>query len=132
MSRDSDVGLRHHLSTTCCYLSKRRNQSINSHFNKSTETTATSDPHQQWKVPVKWIQTRTNNKKKLQVRSRFEALRTDGEDFPITDEYDDPGLSGTTAKKRHQGGMQNQTYKHRSETKRINTRDEGSEGDLSS
>ena len=102
-----------------------------SHVNKSTETTATSDPHQHWKVPAKWIQTRTNNKKtKLQVRSRFEALRTDDEDFPITDEYDDPGLSGTTAKKRHQGGMQNQTYKHRSETTRINTRDEGSEVDL--
>ena len=102
-----------------------------SHANKSTETTATSDPHQHWKVPVKWIQTRTNNnKKKLQVRSRFEALRTEDEDFPITDEYDNPGLSGTIAKKRHQGGMQNQTYKHRSETTRINTRDEGSEVDL--
>ena len=57
-------------------------------------------------------------------------MRTDDEDFPITDEYDDPGLPGTTAKKRHQGGMQNQTYKHRSETTRNNTRDEGSEVDL--
>ena len=54
-----------------------------SHVNKSTETRATSDPHQQWKVPVKWIQVHTkNNKKKLQVRSRFEVLRTDDEEFP--------------------------------------------------
>ena len=48
----------------------------------------------------------------------------------ITDEYDDLGLPGTAAKKQHQGGMQNQTYKHRSATTRINTRDEGSEVDL--
>ena len=47
------------------------------HVNKSTVTTATSDPHQQWKVPVKWIQAPTkNNKKKSQVRNRFEVLRT--------------------------------------------------------
>ena len=102
-----------------------------SHVNKSTETRATSDPHQHWKVPVKWIQTRAkNNKKKLQVRSRFEALRTDDEEFPITDEYDDPGLPGTVAKKQHQGGMQKQTCKHRSATTRINARDEGREVDL--
>ena len=43
------------------------------HVNKSTVTRATSDPHQQWKVPVKWIQAPTkNNKKKLQVRNRFD------------------------------------------------------------
>ena len=35
-----------------------------SHVNKSTETRATSDPHQQWKVPVKWIQAHTKNNKK--------------------------------------------------------------------
>ena len=102
-----------------------------SHVNESTETRATSDPHQHWKVPVKWIQTRTNNnKKKLQVRNRFEALRTDDEEFPIIDEYDDPGLPEAVAKKQHQGGMQRQTCKHRSATTRINARDEGNETDL--
>ena len=32
-----------------------------SHVNQSTETRATSEPHQQWKVPVKWIQAHTKN-----------------------------------------------------------------------
>ena len=96
-----------------------------SHVNQSTETRATSEPHQQWKVPVKWIQAHTkNNKKKLQVRSRFEALRTDDEEFPIIDEYDDPGLPEAVAKKQHQGGMQSQTCKHRSATTKLNARDE--------
>ena len=34
------------------------------------------------------------------VRSRFEALRTEDEDFPITDEHDNPGLSGNDCKER--------------------------------
>ena len=102
-----------------------------SHVKQSTETRATSEPHQQWKVPVKWIQAHTkNNKKKLQVRNRFEALRTDDEEFPITDEHDDPGLPEAVAKKRHQGGMKGQTCKHRSATTKLNARDEGNETDL--
>ena len=102
-----------------------------SHVNKSTETRATSDPHQQWKVPVTWIQAHTkNNKKKLQVRSRFEALRTDDEEFPIIDECDDPGLPEAVAKKQHQGGMENQTCKHRSAKTKLDARDEGNEAGL--
>ena len=64
------------------------------------------------------------------MRSRFEVLRTDDEEFPLSDEYDDPGLPEAIAKKQHQGGVQNQTYKHRSETTRINTRDDGNEVNL--
>ena len=102
-----------------------------SHVNKITETRATSDPHQQWKVPVKWIQVPTkNNKKKWQVRSRFEVLRTDDEEFSLSDEYDDPGLPEAIAKKQHQGGMQNQTRKHRTATTRLNARRHGNEINL--
>ena len=102
-----------------------------SHVNQSTETRATSEPHQQWKVPVKWVRAHTkNNKKKLQVRSRFEALRTDDEEFSITDEHDDPGLPEAVAKKRHQGGMKSQTCKYRSAMTKLNARDEGNETDL--
>ena len=102
-----------------------------SHVNKSTQTRATSDPHQQWKVPVKWIQVPTkNNKNKLQVRSRFEVLRTDDEEFPLSDEYDDPGLPEAIAKKQHQGGMQNQTRKRRTATTRLNARGDRNEVNL--
>ena len=101
------------------------------HVNKSTETIATSDPHQQWKVPVKRIQAPAkNDKKKLQVRNRFEALRTDDEEFPLGDEYDDPGLSETIAKKQHQGRIQSQTHKHRTMSARLNSRDDGNEVNL--
>ena len=101
------------------------------HVNKSTETRATSDPHQQWRVPVKRIQAPAkNDKKKLQVRNRFEALRTDDEEFPLGDEYDDPGLSETIAKKQHQGRIQNQTCKHRSATTKLNSRGDGNEVNL--
>ena len=101
-----------------------------SHVNQSTETRATSEPHQQWKVPVKWIQAHTKNKKKLQVRSRFAALRTVDEEFPLSDEYDDPGLPEAVAKKQHQGGMQRQPWKRRSATTRLIARDEGNETDV--
>ena len=101
------------------------------HVNKSTETRATSDPHQQWRVPVKRIQAPAkNDKKKLQVRNRFEALRTDDEEFPLGDEYDDPGLSETIAKKQHQGRIQNQTHKHRTMSARLNSRGDGNEVNL--
>ena len=97
-----------------------------SHINESTETRATSDPHQQWKVPVKWIQVHTkSNKKKVQVRNRFEVLRTDDEEFTPIDEYDDPGLPEAIAQSQDQGGMQNQTCKHRLATTRLSARGEG-------
>ena len=101
------------------------------HVNKSTETRATSDPHQQWRVPVKRIQAPAkNDKKKLQVRNRFEALRTDDEEFPLGDKYDDPGLSETIAKKQPQGRIQNQTHKHRKMSARLNSRGDGNEVNL--
>ena len=101
------------------------------HVNKSTETRATSDPHQQWKVPVRWIQPPTkNNKKKLQARNRFEALITDDEEFPLSDEYDDPGSPEAIAKKQHQGRMQNQTHKRRTVPARLNARGDGNEVNL--
>ena len=102
-----------------------------SHVNKNTETRATSDPHQQWKVPVKWIQVHTKkDKQEVQARNRFEVLRTDDEEFPVIDEYDDPGLPEAIAKKQHRGGMQDQTCKSRSATTRLNARGEGNEVNL--
>ena len=82
-------------------------------------------------VPIKRIQAPAkNDKKKLQVRNRFEALRTDDEEFPLGDEYDDAGLPETTAKKQHQGRIQNQTHKHRTMSTRLNSRGDGNEVNL--
>ena len=90
------------------------------HVNRSTVTRATSDPHQVWKVPVKWIQTPAkNSKKKLQVRNRFEVLRIDDEEFSLSDEHDDPGSPEVIAKKQHQGRIQNQTHKRRTVSARL-------------
>ena len=112
--------------TESVHSAKEKKQ--HSHVNHSTETRATSEPHQQWKVPVKWVRAHTkNNKKKLQVRSRIEALRTDDKEFSITDEHNDPGLPEAVAKK---GGMKSQTCKYRSAMTKLNARDEGIETDL--
>ena len=101
------------------------------HDSRSTETRTTSDQHQQWRVPVKRIQALAeNDKKKLQVRNRFEALRTDDEEFPLSDEYDDPGLSETIAKKQRQGGIQNPTHKHRTMSARSSLSGDGNEVNL--
>ena len=101
------------------------------HGNKNTETRTTSEQQQQWRVPVKRTQALTkNDKKKLQVRNRFEVLRTDDEEFPPGDEHDDPGLPETIAKKQRQGGIQNQTHKHRTMSARFNLRGDGNEVDL--
>ena len=101
------------------------------YVNKSTETRATSDPHHQCRVSVKRIQAAAkNDKKQLQVRNRFEALRTDDEEFHLGDEYDDPGLSETIAKKQHQGRIQNQTHKHRTMSVRLNSRGDGNDVNL--
>ena len=101
------------------------------HDSRSTETRTTSDQHQQWRVPVKRIQALAeNDKKKLQVRNRFEALRTDDEEFLLSDEYDDPGLSETIAKKQRQGGIQNPTHKHRTMSARSSLSGDGNEVNL--
>ena len=138
MNRHSDVGRRHHPSTTCCHLGKRRNQSITQ---RRRSNKVTSNRAQKQEQPVNRINSgecrssgfklipRTT-RKNLQVRSRFEALRTDDEEFPITDEHDDPGLPEAVAKKRHQGGRKSQTCKYRSATTKPNARDKGNKTDL--
>ena len=83
------------------------------------------------RVPVKRIQAPAkNDKKKLQVRNRFEALRTDDEEIPLGDEYDDPCLSETIPKKQHQGRIQTRTHKHRTMSARLNSRGDGNEVNL--
>ena len=64
------------------------------------------------------------------MRSRFEVLRADDEESPLSDEYDDPDLPEAMAKKQHQGGTQNQTCKRRSATTRLNARGDGNEANL--
>ena len=96
------------------------------HAKKSKETKANSDAQQQWKVPVRWIQAPTkSSKKKLQVRNRFEALRTDDEEFLVIDERDDPGSSEVITNKQHQGNMQNQARRHRTVPMRLHARGDG-------
>ena len=82
MNTGSDVGRHHHLSMTCCFLSERRIQ-FTTHRRRSNTFTSTRAQRQEQPV------TRKNVKKKLQVRNRFEVLRTDDEELPISDEYDD-------------------------------------------
>ena len=80
---------------------------------------------------LKRIQAPTkNDKKKLEVRNRFEVLRTDDEELPLSDEYDDPGLPEEIARKQHQGRMQNQAHKRRTVSARPSTRGDGNEVNL--
>ena len=56
-------------------------------------TRATSAPHRQWEVPVKWVQSFTkSNKDKVQVRTSFDVFQTDAEDSPTSAESVDPDL----------------------------------------
>ena len=64
-------------------------------------------------------------RKKLQVRNRFEALRTDDEEFLVIDERDDPGSSEVITNKQHQGNMQNQARRHRTVPMRLHARGDG-------
>ena len=62
-----------------------------SHVNKNTTTRTNGDPSQQWNVSVKWAQPPIKgNKKKVQVRNRFEALQRDAEEILTNDETVDP------------------------------------------
>ena len=99
------------------------------HVKEIKETKANSDSHQQWKVPVRWIQAPTkNSKKKLQVRNRFEALRTDDEEFLVIGEDDDPELSKAITSKR--GNMHSRARQHRTVPLRLNASGAGSKIDL--
>ena len=83
-----------------------------SHVEQNTTTRANGDPSQQWNVSVKWVQPPIKgNKKKVQVRNRFEALQTDAEEILINDETVDPIWPDAITKKQDQN-RRNQTHKY--------------------
>ena len=66
------------------------------------------------------------NKKKVQVRNRFEALQTDAEEILTNDETVDPIWPEAITKKQDQN-RRNQTHKRRVVSSKLNTRGNGKE-----
>ena len=81
-----------------------------SHVKQNTTTRTNSDPSQQWNVSVKWVQSPIKgNKKKVQVRNRFEALQTDAEEILTNDETVDRIWPEASTKKQEQKASDTQT-----------------------
>ena len=101
-----------------------------SHVKQNTTTRMNSDPSQQWNVSVKWVQPPIKgNKKKVQVRNRFEALQTDAEEILTNDETVDPIWPEAITKKQDQN-RRKQTHKRRVVSSKLNTRGNGKETSL--
>ena len=92
-------------------VGKHRHLLLVSHVKQNTTTRTNGDPSQQWNVSVKWVQLPLKgNKKKVQVRNRFEALQTDAEEILTNDETVDPIWPESITKKQDQN-RRNQTHK---------------------
>ena len=71
-----------------------------------------------------------NDKKKLQVRNRFEVLRTDDEEFPPGDEHDDQACQKRSQRSSVKVEYKTKHIKHRTMSARFNLRGDGNEVDL--
>ena len=101
-----------------------------SHVKQNTTTGTNKNPSQQWNVSVKWDQPPIKgNKKKVQVRNRFQALQTDVEEILTNDETVDPIWPEAITMKQDQN-RRNQTHKRRVVSSKLNTRGNGKETSL--